>query len=118
MGDYDFYCDFDVKKHKQTYVNYLEVIIFGDGKIVYAIPSHQEKLIAILMDQMQKTRDEVLAMCPRERYFDFLSWLLEQTGCCSVWDGFVQGSCFTDEQINTLTMLKSENVYHGVVPNK
>ena len=44
---YDIYCAFDLEKHKQTYVQYLEVVILEDGTVEYAVPSHQEKLIEI-----------------------------------------------------------------------
>lgn len=42
-NEYSVYCDFDIKQHKKKYVNYLEVLIEKDGRIVYAVPSHQEK---------------------------------------------------------------------------
>ena len=45
---YDIYCAFDLEQHKQTYVQYLEVVILEDGTVEYAVPSHQEKLIALL----------------------------------------------------------------------
>ncbi len=44
---YDIYCAFDLEQHKQTYVQYLEVVILEDGTVEYAVPSHQEKLIAL-----------------------------------------------------------------------
>lgn len=40
---YDIYCDFNIQKHKETYINYLEVLILENGKVVYAIPGHQMK---------------------------------------------------------------------------
>lgn len=30
---YDIYCAFDLEKHKQTYVQYLEVVILEDGTV-------------------------------------------------------------------------------------
>ena len=39
---------FDYKTHRENFTNYLEVIIFKDGHIEYAVPSHQMKLIEIL----------------------------------------------------------------------
>lgn len=36
---YDIYCAFDLEKHKQTYVQYLEVVILEDGTVEYAVPS-------------------------------------------------------------------------------
>lgn len=38
--EYNLYSQFDVSKHKQTYTNYLEVIIDSDGNVMYAVPSH------------------------------------------------------------------------------
>lgn len=40
---YSVYSSFDLQKHKQTYTNYLEVIITPDGTVEYAVPSHSEK---------------------------------------------------------------------------
>ena len=31
--EYNLYCPFDIEKHKQTYINYLEVVILADGTI-------------------------------------------------------------------------------------
>lgn len=45
MEEYNLYCKFDIQKHKETYKNYLEVIIDEEGSIHYAVPSHQEFLI-------------------------------------------------------------------------
>lgn len=38
---------FDYKTHRENFTAYLEVIIFKDGHIEYAVPSHQMKLIDI-----------------------------------------------------------------------
>lgn len=42
---------FQINLHKSTFTNYLEVIIHLDGKIVYAVPSHQMKLFIIYSRQ-------------------------------------------------------------------
>ena len=118
MKKYDLSCASDVSQHKKAYHNYLEVIIDRNGKVMYAIPSHQEKLIEILCSQRNQTRKQVFDSCPKEYYFDFLKWLCMETGCCSAWDGFVYGDKFSDDQISALAMLKRENVYHGKLPNK
>lgn len=36
---YDLHCDFDILKHKETYTNYLEVVILRTGKVEYAVIS-------------------------------------------------------------------------------
>lgn len=38
---------FDLKKHKETYINYFETVILENGNIEYAIPSHQKYLIEL-----------------------------------------------------------------------
>ena len=35
---YSIYSEFDIEQHKKKYVNYLEVLIEQDGRIVYAVP--------------------------------------------------------------------------------
>lgn len=45
---YGVHSDFDIQKHKETFIDYLEVIIDVNGRIMYAVPSHQEKLIAMV----------------------------------------------------------------------
>ena len=35
---------FNVKTHKETFINYLEAIINPNGIIEYAVPSHMEKV--------------------------------------------------------------------------
>ena len=67
---YDIYCAFDLEKHKQTYVQYLEVVILEDGTVEYAVPSHQEKLIALACQKKGVSRQELNDLCPREYYYD------------------------------------------------
>ena len=87
---YNLYSKFDIEKHKETYINYLEVIILPDGTIEYAVPSHQEKLIKIAMSKLKLTREELFELCPDE-YCIPMEWLTKITGCVSVWNEFVGG---------------------------
>ena len=82
---YNLYSEFDLKKHMETYINYLEVIMLPSGKILYAVPSHQELLINIAMKKYNKTRKEIEDMCPESMYYDYLTWLLDITGCIAIW---------------------------------
>ena len=61
---YDLYSEFDIQKHKDTYINYLEVVILQTGRIEYAVPSHQEKMIRIGMNKRKCSRYEYMHMCP------------------------------------------------------
>lgn len=118
MGkEYDIYCEFDIAEHKKKYTNYLEVLIEPSGKIVYAVPSRQEKAMALACEKLGKTRDEINAMCPREYYFDFLNWLLMLSGAVAVWnDFFAAPQELTRKQVGALRKLKMAGLYNGIVP--
>lgn len=69
MNDgYSVYSDFSVEKHKQTFIHYLEVVIDENGKIMYAVPSHQEKMISLACEKLNVTREELNTICPQEYY--------------------------------------------------
>lgn len=116
MTDYNLYSDFDADKHKETYTHYLEVIIDTDGKIMYAVPSHQEKMIALSCEKLSVSRNELNAMCPKEYYGDFMTWLSMISGAIAVWENFTMGYKYTDAQIKALEMLKREGLYLGEMP--
>lgn len=116
MSEYNLYSEFDVEKHKETYTHYLEVVIDADGKIMYAVPSHQEKMIALACEKLNVTRDELNAMCPKEYYCDFITWLSMISGAVAVWENFTMGYKYTDAQIESLKMLKSKELYLGEMP--
>jgi hypothetical protein len=105
---------FDVETHKKTFIRYLEVVILEDGTIVYAIPSHQEKLIAVACQKHSVTRDQLADMCPPEYYFDYMAWLCEMSGCVSVWINHIFGSP-NNRQLESLKMLADERLYEGEV---
>lgn len=103
------YSPFDVNVHKETFINYLEVIIKSDGTIEYAVPSHMMKLTEIY----GKTSDEMF-----EEYYksdgmmDPVEWICKQTGCISVWtDGYTGHA--NAIQKRALLMLKNNGVYGG-----
>ena len=103
---------FDAATHKRVFTNYLEVIIRDDGTIEYATPSHQEKLISILMDKNSLTRDELNASCPRKFWCDFMTWLTMESGCIAVWNNSIQGVP-NQEQQDALFYLKKVGLYTG-----
>ena len=116
MDKYDVYCDFDLEKHKETYINYLEVMIDKDGKIMYAVPSHQEKAIEMACESKGVDRAELSKLCPKEFYFDFLTWLLMQSGAMAVWNEYYQSYNVTRAQYASLRRLKLAGVYKGTLP--
>lgn len=111
---YDIYCDFDIKKHKETYTNYLEVIILSTGKVVYAVPSHLEKLIKIAMEKYNCSREKVNEMCPKEMWFDFMTWLCNITDCVAVWNYGIRGKP-NRFQKHKLIELKNNGLYKGEI---
>lgn len=114
---YDIYCAFDLEKHKQTYVQYLEVVILEDGTVEYAVPSHQEKLIALACQKKGVSRQELNDLCPREYYYDFLTWLCMQANAVAVWNNdCCCGRGINRKQVATLRKLKMAGVYGGTIP--
>lgn len=113
---YTVYFDFDIDQHKKTFIHYLEVVIDESGKIMYAIPSHQEKMISLAYEKLNVTREELNAMCPQEYYYDFMTWLCKMSGSCAVWENFIQHNKMTEQQIRALQMLKENGLYLGEIP--
>ena len=109
---YDLYSEFDIQKHKETFINYLEVLIESNGHVLYAIPSHQEMAIKLACEAKGWTREELNQACPPEMYFDFLAWVLSLTGCVSVWNNFYMGT-LNGEQRERLREMKEAGIYRG-----
>lgn len=114
--EYSIYSEFDLEQHKEKYVNYLEVLIEEDGHIVYAVPSHQEKAVELACRKFGVSRRELLNMCPKEYYFDFMTWLLMQSGAVAVWNDFCSAPSATKKQVAAIRRLKMAGVYRGAVP--
>lgn len=90
---------FDIEKHKQTFINYFEAIILPSGEVVYAVPSHIEKLIQITGESREVIYDKMpITASP-------IHWLLDYTGCVSLWSAFHLGEPTTAEQQKTLQSL-------------
>lgn len=115
---YDLYSDFDIEQHKKTFVHYLEVVIDENGKIMYAVPSHQEKQISLACEKLNIAREELNDMCPEEYYFDFMDWLCKVSSACAVREKFVQRDNLTEQQIRELQVLKENGLYLGKIPKE
>lgn len=106
-NDYDLSCRFNIEKHAEKFICYLEVIIYPNGEVVYAVPFHQKKLENMLIEKVGLSEFSKLIES-KEAYYDYLVFLCTQTGCCSVWNDFYkcgkQG--LTQEQRDTLQKLK------------
>ena len=116
LSEYDLHCEFDIDLHAAKYPHYLEVIIDNVGKVHYAVPSHQEKLISMVCQKLCVSRDELNNMCPPEYYFDFMTWLCMQINAIAVYtEGYVAPS-FNDVQLKTLEQLWCRGIYEGDLP--
>lgn len=115
--EYSVYSEFDLEMHKKTYVRYLEVVIDSDGKVHYAVPSHQEKAIRMACAKLGVNRDELMAMCPREYWYDLHTWLCKVAEIVLVWNDGCVYDCPNVKQIGTLRLLKLSGVYSGEIPN-
>lgn len=116
---YDLYGVFDIEKHKETFVNYLEVIIDENGTVMYAVPSHQKKLEHLAADKFNCTVEDIQSMCPPNMYFDYMTWLLELTNAIAVWTDFEHhGPQVTAKQRAQLRQLKLAGIYKGAILRK
>lgn len=96
-----------IKKH--THINYCEAIIYPDGDITYAAPSHQQALISITGKSMDNLF-EIMAVsaAPTE-------WLIDYTGCICVWfQGFKMpdGSelFYREEEVNGIYLSRTDKI--------
>lgn len=92
-----------IKNH--NHINYCEAIINREGLIGYVKPSHIYSLIA----ETGMTDDEVYDLMPASAIP--INWLVEYTGCCSVWyEGVICPSTITSAQKNTLKLLRENKI--------
>lgn len=108
------YKPFDFQVHKQTFVNYLEVVVDESGTIMYAVPSHQEKLIKLACEKLNVSRNQLMDLCPPEYYFNFIEWLCKVSGCVSVWNDFYIGIP-NEKQKDMIKKLSEEHLYKGEI---
>jgi len=108
---------FSIERHQKAFVHYLEVVIREDGTIEYAIPSHFEKLLAIIAEDRNLTREEAIALCPPDYYGDYLEWLVKESGCVSVWYDFIFGTPNL-AQWGSLPKMEKAKIYAGKLPPK
>lgn len=109
------YEPFNIKKHKEHFIDYLEVVILENGTVEYAVPSHQEKMISLACEKLSVTRQELYDMCPIEYHANFMVWLSKISGAIPVWGQFYMGS-LNPQQASTLKTLKNEGLYTGELP--
>lgn len=96
-----------IKNHK--HINYCEAILFEDGSIDYAIPSHQEYLVAEYMKRTGMSKEEVWEEIPITA--SPIDWLIDKTKCIIIWyDSFMRNKTITQSQFNSLSKLKENKI--------
>lgn len=121
---------FNAEVHKNTFTNYLEVVIYPGGQVEYAVPSHQLKMFIIAYrnhtgqnlkhydDNFVEKRIEFESKIPREYWLDMIEYYANLTGVVCVWNTHViapkLGATF--EQVKKLEMLKEMGLYKGNIP--
>lgn len=113
---YNVYSKFDIKKHKERFINYLEVLILEDGTVEYAVPSHQMKAEALCCKKLNITRTELISQST-EHLFDYAEWLLTICNAIMVWNGgYLAGNNgLNNKQKTTLKRLKLNGLYRGKI---
>lgn len=104
-GKYTVYSKFDIDKHSEHFLNYLEVIIDSEGEINYAVPSHQMFMENLIKKEYGEQRFYEMLKDPES--YDYLNWLCRTTGCISVWDDFYYGKA-NEKQLESLRKLKDK----------
>lgn len=100
---------FDIKTHNENFINYLEVIILQDGTVVYAVPSHQQKLLELYGNKYNITIEDIInkniiPLCESPE-----DWIIYDLNVISVWyDFIIRPENITKEQQEILDKLKSE----------
>lgn len=102
---------FDIRTHKETFIEYLEIIIKPDGTPEYAVPSHMMKLASVYGKCMDDIYEEYMQ---DQSGLDGIDWLCSKTGCVSVWTDRVQGLP-NAAQLATLRRLHDAELYTGLM---
>lgn len=105
---------FSISVHKNTFIDYLEIILDESGEAHYAVPSHQEWLIRYACNKLKVSREMLESICPSEMYFNYIEWLTKITECVAVWDIEYVGS-LNQHQKAMLELLKLNGLYKGEI---
>lgn len=115
---------FDMKTHKENFINYLEVVILEDGTIEYAVPSHNKKLEEICCkklglnynewDYENKELLEYFENRKKDNWWCWYDWLYELSGAICVWNDRYIGKP-NEKQLQKIKELKEYGLYYGFI---
>ena len=90
-----------IKKHQMDEDDICECLILPDGEVEEPLPSHINRLMEIA------GKDSVWLNARMEKSMEPLYWVVEYTGCMSVWQTRVVSPADpTEEQLETLEELR------------
>lgn len=102
------YMDFHARVHGQVFIDYCEVILWPDGKVEYAMPSHNEALIKAYANKHNIARDDVVEKFYNN--FDCYEEMMRDTGIVQIWyDRLYNCTNLTHEQLDALGTLLEYN---------
>ena len=105
MEKYGVYSKFDIDKHAEHFINYLEVVIDEDGEIHYAVPSHQMFMENILKRNVGESAFNQMIMEDKSAWTDYLSILCKYSNYVPVSNEFYYGNP-NEKQLHILQQLK------------
>lgn len=118
---------FDMKTHKENFINYLEVVILEDGTIEYAVPSYNKKLEEICckklglnyneLDYENKELIEYFENLKSGNWWCWYEWLYETSKAVCVWNDRYMGAP-NKEQLQKIKELKEYGLYYGFIDKK
>lgn len=95
---------FDFETHNKAFFYYCEVVIYPDGTIEYAVPSHQQKAIDIYCKKHKLTKDDCYEIWNKDLFW--YDKVLAELGLVFVWyDQIQRFSNMTDKQQKALLYL-------------
>lgn len=113
-----FSMPFSIERHIHTFVNYCECVIDENGTILYAVPSHERKLMNIVMEKYNMTLDKLTDKAEHEDgQWDWINWLMRNSKCMCVYTcGYAipDDDFMTDHQHKSLQSL----IDSGLVDDK
>lgn len=102
---YGIHSKFDINKHAENFIDYLEIVIDPQGVAYYAVPSHRMFLENRAKELYGVKQFYKILELPES--CDYLNWLCTITGCISVWGNFYYGKA-NSAQMRTLLRLKKK----------
>ena len=104
---YNVYSKFDIQKHADVFINYLEICIDKDGQCYYAVPSHTMFLEQQLRSICNSEDEYQSLINSDEALHNWLEFLCDKTNFCAVWnDCYICGkNGLTKAQQNMLYQL-------------